>query len=337
LAVAGRAKPEGVTAVTVADVELPATAAELAVSAVPRAEPLSRAGDIREALAGEPFETAIDVAVCDDGLLLGLVPIERVLAADAGTQLGELLDETRVVVAAATDREQVAWRVARDLRRSAAVVDEHGRFLGVVPPETLLRVLLHEHEEDVARLGGLRASTSLARAASEEPVRRRLWHRFPWLVIGLLGAMVSAVIVGAFEEQIREEVLLALFVPAVVYMADAVGTQTEAVVIRGIAVGVSIRDIVWRELAAGAIIGVLIGATFFAFALAVWGNGRIAATVAIALFISSSIATLVAMVLPYALARLGQDPAFGSGPLATVIQDLLSIVVYFVVGISLLP
>jgi magnesium transporter len=197
--------------------------------------------------------------------------------------------------------------------------------------------LLTEHEEDVARLGGLRASTSLARAASEEPVRRRLWHRFPWLVIGLLGAMVSAVIVGAFEEQIREEVLLALFVPAVVYMADAVGTQTEAVVIRGIAVGVSIRDIVWRELAAGAIIGVLIGATFFAFALAVWGNGRIAATVAIALFISSSIATLVAMVLPYALARLGQDPAFGSGPLATVIQDLLSIVVYFVVGISLLP
>jgi magnesium transporter len=197
--------------------------------------------------------------------------------------------------------------------------------------------MLAEHDEDVARLGGLRASTSLARSAAEEPVRRRLWHRFPWLVIGLLGAMVSAGIVGAFEGEIREEVLLALFVPAVVYMADAVGTQTEAVVIRGMAVGVSIRDIVWRELAAGAIIGALIGATFFPFTLAVWGNGRIAATVAIALFISSSIATLVAMVLPYALARLGHDPAFGSGPLATVIQDLLSILVYFAVGVALLP
>jgi magnesium transporter len=103
------------------------------------------------------------------------------------------------------------------------------------------------------------------------------------------------------------------------------------------AVGVPIRDIVWRELAAGAIIGALIGATFFPFTLAVWGNGRIAATVAIALFISSSIATLVAMVLPYALARLGHDPAFGSGPLATVIQDLLSILVYFAVGVTLLP
>ena len=324
------------TAVTVGDADLPETAAELAVSGVPRAEPRSSAGEMRAALAGEPFETAIDVAVCDHELLLGLVPIERVLAADYDTLLEDLLDETRVVVAAGTDREQVAWRVAHDLRRSAAVVDEDGRFLGVVPPETLLRVMLAEHEEDVARLGGLRASTSLARAASEEPVRRRLWHRLPWLVIGLLGAMVSAFIVGAFEEQIRNEVLLALFVPSVVYMADAVGTQTEAVVIRGMAVGVSIRDIVWRELASGAIIGVLIGATFFPFTLAVWGNGRIAATVAIALFISSSIATLVAMVLPYALARLGHDPAFGSGPLATVIQDLLSILVYFAVGIALL-
>ena len=324
------------TAVTVADVELPATAAELAVSAVPRAEPRSRAGEVREALAGGSFETAVDVAVCDGERLVGLAPIEQVLAADPGTPLGELVDETTVVTAG-TDREQVASRVTKHMRRSVAVVDEHGGFLGVVPPEKLLRIVLAEHEEDVARLAGLRASTSLARAAAEESVRRRLSHRFPWLVIGLLGAMVSAVIVGAFEEQIREEVLLALFVPAVVYMADAVGTQTEAVVIRGMAVGVPIRDIVWRELAAGAIIGVLIGASFFPFALTLWGNGRIAATVAIALFISSSIATLVAMVLPYVLARLGHDPAFGSGPLATVIQDLLSILVYFAVGIALLP
>lgn len=331
-----RARPEGATAVTVAGAELPSTAAELAVSAVPRAEPRSRAGDVRDALAGASFATAVDVAVCDGERLVGLASIEQVLAADPGTLLGELVDET-TVVAAGTDREQIASQVAHHARRSAAVVDEHGGFLGVVPPENLLQVALAEHEEDVARLTGLRASTSLARAAAEEPVRRRLWHRLPWLLIGLLGAMVSAGIVGAFEEEIRGEVLLALFVPAVVYMADAVGTQTEAVVIRGMAVGVPIGNIVWRELGSGAIIGVLLGAAFFPFTLAVWGNARIAATVAIALFVSASIATLVAMVLPYALARLGHDPAFGSGPLATVIQDLLSILVYFAVGISLLP
>ena len=82
-------------------------------------------------------------------------------------------------------------------------------------------------------------------------------------------------------------------------------------------------------------IGALLAACFFGFALAGWGDGRIAAIVAIALFASASIATVVAMTLPYLLARLGHDPAFGSGPLATVIQDLLSIAVYFTVAAAL--
>jgi magnesium transporter len=147
--------------------------------------------------------------------------------------------------------------------------------------------------------------------------------------------MGASAIVGAFEVQLRKEVLLALFVPAVVYMADAVGTQTETVVIRGVAVGVPISQVFRRELAAGIIIGALVGLAFFPFVVVAWGDARIAATAAIALFVSSSVATMVAMVLPYALVQAGQDPAFGSGPLATVIQDLLSILVYFAVALVL--
>lgn len=334
---ARRVSPEGASQVTITDVELPGKAGELALLGVPRAGPRSTAAEVREALSGVSFESAVDLAVCDGDRLLGLVPIERLLAADSDTPVRDLLDETPVVATPGADREDVALQVAQQGGRTAAVAAPDGRFLGIVPSETLLRVLLAEHEEDVARLVGLRSSTSLARAASEEPVRRRLWHRLPWLVIGLLGAMFSAVIVAAFEEEIRDEVLLALFLPAVVYMADAVGTQTEAVVIRGMAVGVPISRVFGRELGAGAIIGVLIGVCFFLFAFAVWGNARVAATVGIALLVSSSIATLVAMVLPYVLARFGLDPAFGSGPLATVVQDLLSILVYFAVAVVLLP
>jgi magnesium transporter len=64
----------------------------------------------------------------------------------------------------------------------------------------------------------------------------------------------------------------------------------------------------------------------------VWDEAQVAAAVGISLGISCSTASLVAMALPYRLARLGRDPAFGSGPLATVIQDLLSIVAYFAVA-----
>jgi len=89
----------------------------------------------------------------------------------------------------------------------------------------------------------------------------------------------------------------------------------------------------WKLVA----IGLLIAAVFFPFALLLWENARVAATVAVALFASCSTATLVAMFLPYALNRFGRDPAFGCGPLATVIQDLASILIYFAVAAALLP
>ena len=140
--------------------------------------------------------------------------------------------------------------------------------------------------------------------------------------------MVSAAIVGAFQAELDAKILLAFFVPGIVYMADAVGTQTETILIRGLSSGLTVRSVVRRELITGAIIGVIIGASFFAFALIVWGDASVAAAVGLALVACCSIATLVAMSLPWLFQRLGLDPAFGSGPLATVIQDLLSIAVY---------
>ena len=44
----------------------------------------------------------------------------------------------------------------------------------------------------------------------------------------------------------------------------------------------------------------------------------------------------MAMALPWLLDSIGLDPAFGSGPLATVIQDLLSILLYFAIAAIIL-
>jgi magnesium transporter len=298
--------------------------------APPIAAPDASVADVRQSLLGKQAN-ATEVAVVADGRFRGVVPIERLLTSPGDTPIGELAEDA-VVVPPETDLEVAARTAARRGRRSVAVVDADGGFHGFVPPERLLHLLELEHEEDLARLGGFLSGAAVARMASLEPVSRRLWHRLPWLGLGLLGAMASAVIVGAFEDEIREQVLLALFLPAVVYMADAVGTQTETVVIRGIALGVPVRTVFARELLTGVVIGVLLGAAFFAFSFAVWGVADVAAAVGVSLAISCSIASLVAMSLPYWLARLGRDPAFGSGPLATVVQDLLSIVAYFAVA-----
>jgi magnesium transporter len=308
--------------------DLLGTAAQHATREVPTARPGDTAGAARAALAGRRFDYAGSVIVLDGERYAGMVSIERLLAAPADTPLDALVDPDAPVVAPGIHQERAAWKMLEHDEASLAVVDAAGRFGGLIPPQRMLRVLLTEHDEDLARLGGYVASTRRARLAAEEDVRQRLLHRLPWLVIGLLGAMASAGIVGAFEHQLDKKVLLAFFVPAVVYLADAVGTQTEAVLIRGLSVGVRMHRVIGRELVTGLLVGALLGLVFLPFELLVWGDARVAAAVAISLFASCTIATAVAMLLPWLLQRSGRDPAFGSGPLATVIQDLLSIAVY---------
>jgi len=306
------------------------------VREVPRAAAADQAHKVLAELEGKLFESAVDVAVCEGERLVGLVPIERLLAAEPATQLGELIvDRLPISIAEGADLETAAAQAARRGARTVAVVNGSGTFLGLVPPEELLATLNDEHEEDLLRLSGSLAGVTRARSAAEERVPSRLWHRVPWLLLGLGGAMASAGIVASFEEQLQTQLLLAFFLPAVVYMADAVGTQTEAIVIRGISVGVPARHVVGRELTTGLIMGALVAATFFPFAQLIWGDTDVAATVALALLASCSTATIVAMALPYGLNKAGRDPAFGSGPLATVVQDLLSIVIYFAVGTAL--
>ena len=166
------------------------------------------------------------------------------------------------------------------------------------------------------------------RATTVEGVRKRLAHRLPWLAIGLVGAMASAWMVSAAEDELSRTVAVAFFLPAIVYMADAVGTQTEVLAVRGLAVGVPVRDIVVKELFAGILIGLCISATFFPFCLLLYGDVALAGAVSIALLVSSTVASVVALVLPWILSSAGKDPAFGSGPISTVIQDLLSIAIY---------
>jgi magnesium transporter len=311
------------------------TAAEHASRHVPEAIPGQSAGEVRRGLIGIAFTTANAVAVLDGDQFVGVVPLATLLAAPEEALIERLVEPGLPMIDPEADQRIVAREMA-DRRVSALpVVDSEGRFLGLIPPHRMLRVLLEEHSEDLARIGGFLHGSRRARHAAEERVGLRIWHRLPWLLIGLLGAMASVALVSGFERQLDEKVLIAFFLPAVVYMADAVGTQTEALVIRALATRVSWARVVRRELLSGAVIGLLVGALFMPFALVGWGDGRVALAVGISLTMACATATAIAMALPFALQRLGFDPAFGSGPLATVAQDLVSIAVYLVVAVAI--
>ena len=300
-----------------------------AVVDVPTARPDLTAGEMVERLGQGGLGVIRKVVVVEAQRPIGLVSIERLLTASGTDSVGSLMDPDPPLVTFDTDEEVAAHRMVEAEEGCLVVVGPAGGLVGLVFPEQMLGVLLAEHEEDMARFGGYLASSGQARHAAEEGLWLRLWHRLPWLVVGLLGAMLSALIMGAFESELDANVLIALFVPAIVYMAGAVGVQTQTVLIRAFAVGVKTREIFLRELATGFLIGLVIGGLFLVFAIIGWGDFRVALAVALALFSSSLASTLVAMVLPTIFARFGADPAFGSGPLATLIQDLFSILVYF--------
>jgi magnesium transporter len=306
--------------------------ASMRVPVASRSEGVTR---LRERLSGQDYASAATVAVCEDSRLVGLVTIERVLSAPSGATVEQIMDADPPIVSPHTHQEQVAWAAAQRGEACIAVVDDDGIFRGLISAPALLTVLLTEHDEDLARLGGFLGSAAEARSASIESVGRRLLHRLPWLLLGLVGALFAAVVVGAFEMQLEEQVLIAFFVPGVVYIADAVGTQTETLVIRGLSLGVGIRSVAIREIVTGGLLGAILASLAFPLVWAGWGDVDVAIAVALAMIAASALATCIAMFLPWALLKLGRDPAFGAGPIATVVQDVLTVLIYFVTAAAI--
>jgi magnesium transporter len=102
--------------------------------------------------------------------------------------------------------------------------------------------------------------------------------------------------------------------------------------VRGMSVGVRLREVVVREILTGLLIGAVIALCGFLFLLWRYGQVNLAFGIGLSLFAACSTASATAMVLPWFLNRMGVDPAYGSGPLATVIQDILSILIYFLIA-----
>lgn len=299
---------------------------------VPVVHPDATVAELKSLLNGQTFECASHIAVCSGDQFVGVLRIEDLLAAQDTQRIDTIMDPDAPTIHPGVDQEKAAWHAVKHNEAALAVVDEAGVFVGLIPPYQLLTVLLQEHDEDIARLGGFLKQSSIARMASEEPVYRRFWHRLPWLLLGLAGAIGAADIVGWFESQLHEKVLLAFFIPGIVYLADAVGTQTETVVVRGLSVGISIRRVLGLELLTGLGMGITLAAVATPVVFWRWHDADVAIIVGLALLAACSVATLVAMTLPWLLDKLDVDPAFGSGPLATVIQDLLSIFLYFMIA-----
>ncbi len=307
------------------------TAAAHLTAAVARARPEELAGEVRSRLPEHELEDTEIVCVVDgEGRLLGLVPFAELLRLPADAAMEQVMRRAPPAVQAHEDQERVASTALHYGLNSVPVVDAGRRLLGVVPARALLAILRREHVEDLHRLAGIRRETSVARRALDAPPLRRASDRLPWLILGLAGSALATFVMSRFEAALNTQLALAFFVPGLVYLADAIGTQTEAVAVRGLSLAhVGLGRLLGGELRTGLIIGLTLGGLTFPAVWLAFGDLRLALAVSGALVVAGALATSVGLFLPWLLARLKRDPAFGSGPLATVIQDVLTLLTYF--------
>lgn len=168
---------------------------------------------------------------------------------------------------------------------------------------------------------------------SNSSVSLLLKLRIPWLLAGLILGLGLSIIVSRFEKGLSENVSLAFFIPFIVYMSDAVGTQTEAIFIRNTATKrYSFAKYLLKEGALGLSLGIIFGLVSLLFIEFWLKDFDLAITVGLAVFINLTIAPVLALCIAVGLKKNHQDPALGSGPFATVIQDSLSLLFYFAVA-----
>jgi magnesium transporter len=166
-----------------------------------------------------------------------------------------------------------------------------------------------------------------------ESVEHLISNRFPWLIMGLLGGLVTTILMSHTEDIIKADIRLAFFIPIIVYLSDAVGSQTETIYIRAITQKkVHTLKYLLKEVLVGFGLGAIFGLLLGIFAL-YWLNApAIGLTIGLTVLINLTLAPISAVVIPGLLRRGHSDPALGSGPVVTIIRDLLSLLVYFIIA-----
>lgn len=310
------------------------TAARHSIDRVPIARADEKISSVIERLTSNTFDLLEAVYIVDEhNYLGGLVRLSDLLSMPRELKIGEVMTIEPPTVYPDDDQEEVASLAVQYGLSSVPVIDRQGCFLGVVPPHALISILRKEHIEDLHRLAGIQRENSHARHALEDAPVKRARARLPWLLVGLLGSILATFIVSRFEQTLEKQIFVAFFVPGIVYLADAIGTQTEAIVVRGLSLSQnSLKVLLLGELWTGLLIGLVLGCLSFPLVAIAFGNISLAFAVSLSILTAGGVATSIGLLFPWILDRLGRDPAFGSGPVATIIQDVLSLLIYFAIA-----
>ncbi len=266
--------------------------------------------------------------------LIGVLSLRELFAAQDGTLIAKIIRKNIIKVDVNVDQEEVARLVSKYDLLAVPVVDEEGYLLGIITIDDILDVVEEEATEDIYRLVGTSEveGTDLVEASVFNMAKKRL----PWLMISLLGGLVSGSVIGVFEEALQAAVVLAVFIPVIMDMGGNVGAQSSTVFVRGLATGEIVVSDVWRyflrEVRIGLTIGITTGIVIAAAAIAWKGIPMLGVVVGAAMFATVFLAAVIGILVPAILNKFGADPALAAGPFVTTIKDVTGLLIYFYVA-----
>ncbi|MCX8204418.1 MAG: magnesium transporter [Candidatus Nezhaarchaeota archaeon] len=286
--------------------------------------------------------------VDDGGGLVGWVDVKSFLTKPRDSLLKAYAQKPPVVVDVLEDREHAVRAALKYDLSEVPVVNENGKFLGVVTLDDVLDVLVTEYSEDLLKYGGF-IETVRGSYIAAPPLRLTL-KRIPMILYLYLMNAITGTIVASFADIIERVAILAAFLPMLADNSGNIGAQSSTIILRGLALGElrlsksDILRVLFKEMLVSTFMLILLGPMAFAIAFGVVmfitasmsSALNVASIVLVALVISCYIADMVGAFLPIALAKLSVDPAVASAPLITTIGDIATVATYFWVAVSLL-
>ncbi len=290
----------------------------------------ARISDIIKMLRSEErsIEQLQNVFVVDrEGVLLGYIPILKLIVVDPDDGVEEVMVSDFLSVAVETDQEEVAALFAKYDLYSLPVVDARGKLVGRITVDDIIDVIEEEATEDITIMAG----TGEEEFWERSPVRVSR-ARLPWLLTGLFGGIASAVVMNHFKSSLESVLTLAFFVPVITAMGGNVGIQSSAIVVRELSVGgvsvVRTGGKLLRELKVSIINGLVLGSVLLAIVSLWQKNYRFGVLLAVCMMTIILWATLMGAVVPLLLKKMNIDPALATGPFITTSNDILGILTY---------
>jgi magnesium transporter len=284
----------------------------------------------------EHAEMSTYVFVVDEaGRLVGRLSFQKLVFADPGCRIKELVREEAHPVTTDTDQEEAVRLVRKYDLLAIPVVDKDNVLKGIITVDDIMEILKEENSEDFYRLAGSAETDPVS-----ESIFKKVGLRLPWLFITLVGGIGCSYVMDSFDETLNKILAVAFFTPLILALAGNISIQSSTIMVRGLATGEISSDypllIILKEIYTGLIMGILFGLASGLVATFMQNSVRFGIIIFISLSISILVAAAYGTLIPILCNKIKIDPAIASGPFVLIVTDVSALVIYLAMSTQMI-